>query len=126
MVINMKKTFLLAAVSLFLLLGGSPAGAESSSSDPIGIDKARGIDATVKSDFETTFTAFLNYFIGFLGLLVVAMFIYAGVIFVTAQGETEQIEKAKKIILWAVVGLLIVMLSFVIVSTISGVGQVID
>lgn len=63
---------------------------------------------------------FLNFFLGFLGLLAVIMVIYGGVLYVTAAGEQEKVDKGKKIIMYAVVGIVIILLSFAIVNTLLG------
>lgn len=63
----------------------------------------------------------LNYFLGMLGLVAVAMLIYAGVLMVTASGEEEQIGKAKKIITYAVIGIVIIVLSYTIVGFVTNV-----
>jgi len=64
----------------------------------------------------------INFFLGFLGLTAVAMIIYAGVLYVTAAGNDDNTGKAKKIIMYAILGLLIVLLSWAIVNTILGAG----
>ena len=64
-------------------------------------------------------TNLINYFIGILGLISVAFLIYAGVLMVTAGGDEEQVGKSKKIITFAVIGLVIIMLSWGIVSFIT-------
>lgn len=64
----------------------------------------------------------INYFLGFLGLLAVIMVVYGGVTYVTSAGNDEAIGNAKKIILYAVVGIVIILLSFVIVNTVIGAG----
>lgn len=64
----------------------------------------------------------INFFLGFLGLIAVIMIIYAGVLYVTAAGAEDQTGKAKKIIMYAIIGLLIVLLSWAIVNTILGAG----
>ncbi|MFA6549838.1 MAG: hypothetical protein WCT36_00590 [Candidatus Gracilibacteria bacterium] len=73
----------------------------------------------------------INYVLGFLGLIAVAMIIFGGITYVTAAGEQGKVDSAKKIIMYAVVGLIIVILSYAIVSTVlqagtgsSGVGGV--
>ena len=63
----------------------------------------------------------INYFLGMLGLVAVAMLIYAGVLMVTASGEEEQIGKAKKIITYAVIGIVIIVLSYTIVGFVTNV-----
>ena len=64
----------------------------------------------------------INYFLTFLGLLAVAMVIYGGVTYVTAAGEDEKLGNAKKIIMYALVGIIIVLISFAVVNTVLGAG----
>lgn len=61
----------------------------------------------------------LNYFLGFLGIIAVIFLIYAGVLMVTAGGAEEQVTKARKIITYAVIGIVVVILSFTIVQWVS-------
>lgn len=61
----------------------------------------------------------VNFFIGFLGFLAVIMFVYAGVLWVTSGGNDEQITKAKKIMTYAALGIIVVILSFSIVRFIT-------
>lgn len=60
----------------------------------------------------------LNFFLSFLGIISVAMLIYAGFLYVTDAGEGGNQEKAKKTILYAVIGILLVLASFAIVNTV--------
>lgn len=61
----------------------------------------------------------VNYFIGFLGFLATLVFVYAGVLWVLSGGNEEQITKAKKMMIYAGLGLIIVILSFSIVQFIT-------
>ncbi|MGB2762554.1 MAG: hypothetical protein WBC21_03380 [Minisyncoccales bacterium] len=47
------------------------------------------------------------------------MFIIAGLAFVTAAGDPVKIQKAKDIVLWTVIGLVIVLLSYGIINVIK-------
>lgn len=68
---------------------------------------------------------FLNYFLGFLGIVAVGIIIYGGVLYVTSAGQQDKADNAKKLLTYAVIGLIIVLLSFAIVNTvISGGGGV--
>jgi len=49
-----------------------------------------------------------------LGVAAIIMIIYAGIIWMTAQGNQERTEKAKKILLWTSVGLAIILGSYAI------------
>jgi hypothetical protein len=64
----------------------------------------------------------VNYFLTFLGVIAVIMIIYGGVTYVTAAGKDEAVGNAKKIIMYALVGIIIVLLSFALVNTILGAG----
>lgn len=77
----------------------------------------------VSSEFRPALVGIINYFLGFLGLVAVAFVVYAGVLMVTSQGEDEGTGKAKKILLWSAIGIIIVFLSYAIVNLIVGAGQ---
>lgn len=64
-------------------------------------------------------TNIINFFLGLLGLIAVAFLIYAGVLMVTAGGNDEQVGKAKKIITFSVIGIVIILLSYTIVTFIT-------
>jgi TRAP-type C4-dicarboxylate transport system permease small subunit len=61
--------------------------------------------------------------LGFLGLIAVIMIIYGGFTYVTAAGKQEAVDSAKKTILYAIVGIVIILLSFAIVNTVLGVAS---
>jgi len=65
----------------------------------------------------------VNFFLGFLGLLAVLLVIYGGVIVLTSAGDPEKAGKGKKILLYAVIGVVIILLSFAFVNTILGAGS---
>ncbi|MCF7906172.1 hypothetical protein K9L63_03225 [Candidatus Gracilibacteria bacterium] len=59
----------------------------------------------------------VNFALSFLGIIAVSMVIYAGFLYVTAGGEDGQHEKAKKIIIHASVGIIVILISFALVNT---------
>ncbi len=59
----------------------------------------------------------LNFALSFLGLVAMGFVIYAGFLYVTAGGDDGQNEKAKKIVIYASVGILVVLISFALVNT---------
>lgn len=62
----------------------------------------------------------INFFLGFLGLLAVIMVIYGGFLYVSSAGNEENVNKAKKILLYAVMGVVIIIVSFALVNTLLG------
>ena len=60
----------------------------------------------------------INIFLGVLGLIAVILLIYAGYLWMTAQGDDQKVERAKKIITGCIAGLIVILLSFIIVRTV--------
>ena len=75
--------------------------------------------ATAQGTLGQNVTLIINYLLGILGLVAVAFLIYAGVLMVTAGGNDDQIGKARKIITYAVVGIVIILLSWTIVTFVT-------
>lgn len=62
----------------------------------------------------------VNYVLTFLGVIAVLMIIYGGMLYVTAAGQQEKVDKGKKILMYTIIGIIIIMLSFVIVNAVLG------
>ena len=58
----------------------------------------------------------INIILGFLGIIAVGLIIYAGFMWMTAAGNADKIELAKKIMTRAAIGLLIILSSFAIAT----------
>lgn len=117
----MKKMLTKGAQALTLAyLGASTAFAQADFGQraPGKIADATG-NADNASDLITTI---VNYFLGFLGLIAVLMIIYGGVLYVTAGTDAGKVDKAKKMIMYAITGIIIVFLSFALVNTVLKAG----
>ncbi len=75
-----------------------------------------------EGDLKVLVLKILNFFLTFLGILAVIMVVYGGVTYVTSAGNDEAIGNAKKIIMYAVVGLIVILLSFAIIRTVLNAG----
>lgn len=59
--------------------------------------------------------------ISIIGTLTLLMLVYAGVLWITAQGEPKKVERGKHIMIWSVLGIAIIAGAYVIVQAlISG------
>ena len=65
----------------------------------------------------------VNFFLGFLGLIAVLMIIYGGVLVLTSAGNPEGADKGKKILTYAAIGIVIILLSFAFVATVLTAGS---
>ena len=86
------------------------------SDNPSAISDATGGESSFKALAQTL----LNYALSFLGFVATIMVIYGGVLYVTSAGDTANVDKAKNILLYAVVGIVLILLSFAIVNTVLG------
>ena len=62
------------------------------------------------------FLNIVNWFLLFLGLVATGFLIYGGFLYVTSAGNDENINKAKKIIIYAAIGILVIVLAAVLVN----------
>jgi len=65
--------------------------------------------------------------LAFSGLVALVLFIYAGATYITSKGDPTKVENAKKTMTYAILGLILIFLSFFIIrliSTLTGVDQI--
>ena len=75
---------------------------------------------TAEADIGNLILKYVNFALPFLALAAFIGFVYAGFLYVTAYGNEEQIQKSKKILIYAVIGLIVVILSYSIVQLLTG------
>lgn len=68
------------------------------------------------ADIRVIVAQIIRVALGLLGIVLVAINLYGGFLWMTAAGNEEQIEKAKKLLVNGVIGLVIVLSAFAIVS----------
>jgi hypothetical protein len=69
-----------------------------------------------KTDIITIIARLIRAFLGILGIIFVILIIYAGFLYMTSGGDPAKTGKAKKLIQQSVIGFVIIMTSFTIVS----------
>ena len=67
-------------------------------------------------DIKQVISNIIDIFLGFLGILSTIIILYGGFLWMTAKGVVEQIDKAKKIIINGIIGLIIIMSAYAIAS----------
>lgn len=75
--------------------------------------------------FRDALRTIINYFLFFLGIIATVMVIYGGFLYVTSAGDDAQTEKGKNILVYAAIGIIIILISFAIVNALisAGVGE---
>ncbi|MDH3324869.1 MAG: PKD domain-containing protein, partial [Candidatus Peregrinibacteria bacterium] len=79
------------------------------------VDKYDGISETSARSF---ILKVLNFVLSFLGIICVAAIIYAGFLYVTGATDEGNYEKAKKIIIYVVIGILVILVSYALVNVV--------
>jgi len=76
-----------------------------------------GLGGTLgSSDPRMVFGRIINIALGFLGVIALGLILYAGFLWMTSGGEEEKIRRAKKTLISATIGLLIIFSSWAITS----------
>jgi amino acid transporter len=104
---------LLLAVLAVSVLGFAaiPAHAQT----PFSIENIGSSLGLGTSDLKNTVINIVKLTLSLLGLIAVTLIIYGGITWTTAAGNEQRVEKAKQIISAAVIGLIVVILSWAIV-----------
>lgn len=113
----MKKVLALLFLSfLFLYSPISKTGAYDFKNDSGISDVAPkiGYDSDSNRDPEYYVGTILSVVFSFMGLIFLILIIYSGIVWMTAQGNTSQIDKAKNTIVKAIVGLVICLSAYAI------------
>lgn len=80
-------------------------------------DPSKGVGSLPRSDLKTQIIPqAIRIFLMFVGSVSFIIFVYAGIMLVIAQGNEEEITKFKNILIWSLIGLLFITLSYGIVS----------
>lgn len=108
----MKKTFTKVTAPVLAWVLAAPALAQTA--DPI--DPATNF---TKNDLVDTLQSLANWLLAVIGVIAVIMLLYGAFLFLTAAGDEERHGKAKNVVVYGLIGVLIAILSFAIVSFVA-------
>lgn len=92
-----------------------------------GIDSEKLPEEIKKTgDLKGTIISVINYALTFVGILLLLMVLYAGILMITSNGDDKVIEKAKKMLINATIGIIIIILSYTIVSFLGNIGKEVE
>lgn len=84
-----------------------------------GLDAAGGINGLPDGDVRSTIVRILRAVLSFLALAAVITIIIAGIILILSLGNEEQKERAKRIIFYTLIGLVVILFARVIVGIVT-------
>jgi len=100
----LKKLFILFSIIFLSLILIESALGETTTitiSNPLG----------ETSDVLTLIDKILNFLLGIALVLTPIMIVYAGFLYITAAGNEEKVKTANKVLIWALIGLAVVLIA---------------
>ena len=83
-----------------------------------GLNKARdelsGAGLRDDADIIVTIVKIINFLLLFVALAVLVSFVVSGFLFILGFGSDTSIQRAKKIMIWSVVGLVVILFAFLL------------
>lgn len=119
-----KLLLLPLLVSAFFLASTAPVSAQlkNPQSTLKNLEKTAGSAGfdVEQRDLPALVGSIIGGLLGILGVVFVILMIYGGYLFMSAQGNEDQVEKAKDIIKNAVIGIVIIFLAYAITTFVIG------
>jgi hypothetical protein len=84
-----------------------------------GVTATTGLAVPTTTDPRDVVTKILNAILSFMAVIAVAAIIVAGIYLIVGMGSDDSREKAKKIIFYTLIGLLIILFSRIIVGLVT-------
>lgn len=84
----------------------------------LGLSKAGSIG--LQGDLVGMIANLVKTALGLVGAVALAMIVYGGFLYITAAGDAKQIDKAKTVIIYAVIGIIVIGVSYALVAFVVG------
>lgn len=110
-----RMSVVVCVLGLFVMLLPAPALAQlqEATQNVEDVAVSAGVGST---DLMTIIGRIINVALGFVGIVLLGALLYAGYLWMTAGGDSKQVDKAKSMIRNAIIGLIIIASSFAIVN----------
>lgn len=110
-----KLTLFIATLGLVGLMSAAPAVSAIDITEK-GTVKTPVLTNDKGEKIEVTIAKVISSLMFFLGIVAVIIIIIAGIRFATANGDAGKVKSARETILYAVIGLIVAIMSYVIVQ----------
>ncbi|MFH2105607.1 MAG: MMCAP2_0565 family pilin-like conjugal transfer protein [Parcubacteria group bacterium] len=106
----------LVGVFALALLVPAAVDAKDITSDPLKLlnDVGNKSGKTSTRTLPEVIGQIIQWVLGIVGVVLLVMFIYGGVLYATSAGNEDKTETAKKVMLYAIIGVIIIALAFVL------------
>ncbi len=120
---SQKKVLIVCTFIIFLL--AFFVNSNEARANDYGLNQTLSVDGlnnalTKNSDLSITIGTIVGAVLAFVGVIFLILMIYGGFLWMTAQGNDQQVEKAKNLITAAIIGLIIIFAAYAITAYIGG------
>jgi len=122
-----KKTIFICLFFILATFGGNLIAQAQTDPTLEGLNETAGAVTAFSEQVGSDYTNFLqtktgqiiSVVLSFVGVLYLILMIYAGITWMTAQGNEQQVTKAKSLLMNAVIGIIIVFAAYALVAFIG-------
>ncbi len=112
----MKKRLTALAMGMGVFaMAAAPLAVHAQTASTFSVESVGEQIGLGNADLKTTVINIIQWILGFMTLIAVVFIIYAGFVWLTAGGNEDRVEQAKRIISAAVIGLIVILLAWAIV-----------
>ncbi len=105
-----------AAVLAPFAAKAQPAALTNLSNNLNATANSAGLTTSQTASLPVLVGRYINIALGLLGVILVVLIVYAGFLWMTAQGNEEKVKKAKGIITNAVIGMILIFAAYAIAN----------
>jgi len=106
------SALIFVAAPALAITGFEPGDIDSTFDNPLGAGT---------NDISDVIIRIIRWFIGMSVILALGALVWGGIYYITSIGIEQRVSSAKRIILWAIAGLVIILLSLVLVETVASI-----
>lgn len=112
--ISLKKALTVLTLISVLTLCALPVLAATEPNVYNALENLRNETQYTTTDLPTFIGRIIKWVLGIVGVIMLALFVYGGVMYATSAGNEERIETGKKIMIYTIIGVIIIALAYVL------------
>jgi len=128
LILIMKKIFFISLLAIMILVPSITLAARTGIGAALGNLETVNQDTGLEKDLSTSLGTVVKTALSLVGTIFLGLMIYAGILWMTAQGNDYKVQKAKDIIIAAIIGVAVTMsayaITYFVTARLSGVGGV--
>lgn len=111
---NKIKNVLFGAVAMVVAF--APLSALALADGLTNANTTANYSGLANTSISTLMTNLMNWLLGIVGFLAVIGFVISGILYLTAAGDDDQITKAKSAMMYSIIGVIVALLGFVVLT----------